>query len=204
MPHSMQVKLLRVLQDRQIYMIGAKTPRKVNVRVVAATNKDLRLLVRQGSFREDLFYRLNVLPIELPPLRERSGDIMPLLSFFLNKYAVENARKVPSLEPEALRMMQDYHWPGNVRELENLVYRLVILSDAGVIKAIDLPDYMKFCLPRKTDLSRSLDQVETDHIKAVLTSVDGNKSRAATILGINRKTLHLKLSALESQANKEK
>jgi len=203
MPLSMQVKLLRVLQDSQVYMIGAKTPRKVNVRVIAATNKDLHLLVKKGSFREDLFYRLNVLPIDLPPLRDRSGDILPLLSFFLNKYAVENARKVPSLEAEALRMMHDYHWPGNVRELENLVYRLVILCEGGMIKATDLPDYMKFSLPCRTDLSRSLAQVEAEHIEAVLASVDGNKSRAANILGINRKTLHLKLAALESNHIKE-
>lgn len=203
MPLSMQVKLLRVLQDRQVYMIGAKAPRKVNVRVIAATNKDLQLLVRQGSFREDLYYRLNVLPIQLPPLRERSGDILPLLSFFLNKYAVENSLKVPSLEPEALRVMTDYHWPGNVRELENLIYRLVILYGGGEIKASDLPDYMKFCLPRRTDLTRSLSEVETEHIKAVLASVGGNKSRAASILGISRKTLHLKLAALDSEPPKE-
>ena len=203
MPLSMQVKLLRVLQDRQVYMIGAKTPRKVNVRVIAATNKDLQLLLRQGSFREDLYYRLNVLPIRIPPLRERSGDIMPLLSFFLNKYAVENTLPVPALDPEALRMMNDYHWPGNVREFENLIYRLVILSEGGTIKAQDLPDYMKFSLPLKTNLTRSLAELETEYIKAVVASVDGNKSRAAQILGISRKTLHLKLSAIESSSEKE-
>jgi len=100
-------------------------------------------------------------------------------------------------------MMHDYHWPGNVRELENLVYRLVILCEGGMIKATDLPDYMKFSLPCRTDLSRSLAQVEAEHIEAVLASVDGNKSRAANILGINRKTLHLKLAALESNHIKE-
>ena len=193
----MQVKLLRVLQDKQVFMIGSKTPRKVNVRVIAATNKDLPLLVKQGGFRDDLYFRLNVLPIDIPSLREHADDIIPLALHFLEKYSAENSLKPPTLGEDAMASFMSYAWPGNVRELENLIYRLVILCEGQKIEVSDLPDYMKFTLNRSSDLSRSLKQVEEEHIKAVLASVQGNKSLAAKILGIDRKTLYNKLSELE-------
>lgn len=194
---SMQVKLLRVLQDKQVFMIGSKTPRKVNVRVIAATNKDLPLLVKQGGFRDDLYFRLNVLPIDIPSLREHADDIIPLALHFLEKYSAENSLKPPTLGEDAMASFMSYAWPGNVRELENLIYRLVILCEGQKIEVSDLPDYMKFTLNRSSDLSRSLKQVEEEHIKAVLASVQGNKSLAAKILGIDRKTLYNKLSELD-------
>lgn len=190
---TMQVKLLRILQDKQVNMIGSKTPRKVNVRVIAATNKDLPLLVKQGGFREDLFFRLNVLPIHIPPLREHPEDIPLLISHFLNKYANENNLQAPCLSDEALQTMVGYAWPGNVRELENLIYRLVILYEGQQIVASCLPEHMKFTLSQTKNLCRSLAEVELEYIKAVLASVNDNKSLAASILGIDRKTLYSKL-----------
>jgi len=186
---SMQVKLLRVLQDKNVYMIGAKTPRKVNVRVITATNKDLKLLMKQGSFREDLYYRLNVLPVSLPPLRERRGDITPLAMHFLSKFATESGSAVPGIDPQVIKTFEGYLWPGNVRELENLIYRLVVLHEGDTISPSDLPDYMKFTLSSNQNLFRSLAEVEKEHIQSVLLAVAGNKSQAAKILGIDRKTL---------------
>ncbi|MDZ4182638.1 MAG: sigma-54 dependent transcriptional regulator, partial [Candidatus Cloacimonadaceae bacterium] len=191
---SMQVKLLRVLQDKQVFMIGAKSPRKVNLRIITATNKDLKLLINQGSFREDLYYRLNVLSIPIPPLRERRDDIVPLTYFFLDKFSRENSQKAPQIGDEVLATLQDYHWPGNVRELENLIYRLVIMNEGQTISNSELPEYMKFTIRPHKKLNRTLSEVEWEHIDAVLRSVDGNKTQAAAILGIDRKTLHNKLT----------
>ncbi len=193
---SMQVKLLRVLQDKQVYMIGSKTPRTVNIRIIAATNKDLQLQVKQGFFREDLYYRLNVLTLNLPPLRDRVEDIIPLAYHFLNKYARENSQKAPRLSDDVLMALSAYHWPGNVRELENLIYRMVIMNEDSVINKSELPDYMKFSIRPPKNLERTLEQVETEYIMDVLQSVNGNKSQAAKILDIDRKTLHNKLSQM--------
>lgn len=190
---SMQVKLLRVLQDKQLYMVGSKSPRTINVRIIAATNKDVKLLLDQGLFREDLYYRLNVLTVKIPPLRERQEDIPALSYHFLNKYAKENNLNVPALGEDLLKSFQSYHWPGNVRELENMIYRLVVMSDDHELRSSDLPEYMKFCIKSQKDLSRTLKEVELEYINDVLTSVQGNKSQAAKILGIDRKTLHSKL-----------
>jgi len=191
---SMQVKLLRVLQDKQVYMIGSKTPRKVNVRIIAATNKNLPLLVKQGGFRDDLYFRLNVLPINIPPLREHCEDIPPLVGHFLEKYSRENSLAAPKLSDAAIQALQAYTWPGNVRELENLIYRLVILFEGQGIDSSDLPDYMKFTLIQDRNYNRTLKQMEEEYIKGVLASVNDNKSQAASILGIDRKTLYNKLS----------
>ena len=190
---SMQVKLLRVLQDKQVSMIGSKTPRKVNVRIIAATNKDLPLLVKQGGFREDLYFRLNVLPICIPPLREHPEDIEPLTHHFLKKYATENSMPIPSISDEVLKALKTYSWPGNVRELENLVYRMVIMCEGQSICTPDLPSYMKFTISQPQNLSRTLQEVEREYIKAVLVSVGDNKTLAANILGIDRKTLYNKI-----------
>jgi DNA-binding NtrC family response regulator len=190
---NMQVKLLRVLQEKKIYMVGSTRAQTVNVRIIAATNKDLNALVRHQRFREDLYFRLNVINIEAPPLRDRGEDILLLLDHYAAKTAAELGVPSPAFTENARRAIAAYHWPGNVRELENLVQRLVAMSDESVIDTPDLPPVMRYSAPRGHGLDRSLAEVELDHIRNVLVSVDGNKTRAAEILGIDRKTLREKL-----------
>jgi len=189
----MQAKLLRVLQDGEIHMVGSARPREVDVRVLAATNKDLRTLVKNGSFREDLFYRLNVITIAMPPLRERGDDILLLASHFAAKFAEELDKPVPRFADEVLRVLRDYQWPGNVRELENLVQRLVVMTDNEVTEVPDLPSMMRFSIAREAGLNRTLAQVQAEHIRNVLAWVGGNRSQAAEILGIDRGTLGNKI-----------
>jgi DNA-binding NtrC family response regulator len=186
---SMQVKLLRVLQDGEVCMVGSNRPRKVDVRIVAATNKDLLALVRKDRFREDLYYRLNVINISLPPLRERDDDVLLLARSFAEKYAAEAAKPTPRFSDRALRVLRDYYWPGNVRELENVVQRLVVMCEGQAVDAPDLPPLMRFSAPAEARLNRTLADVEAEHIRNVLASLDGNKTRAAAVLGIDRKTL---------------
>ena len=190
---AMQVKLLRVLQDREVCMVGSNRARKVDVRVLAATNKDLLGLVTKGIFREDLYYRLNVINITLPPLRERGDDILLLVRSFAEKYGGEMGRPVPSFSENALSVLRNYYWPGNVRELENVVQRLVVMCEGDRIEVPDLPSLMRFSALSETRLNRTLAEVESEHIRNVLASVDGNKTRAAGLLGIDRKTLREKL-----------
>jgi two-component system response regulator HydG len=194
---AMQAKLLRVLQDGEIYMVGSSRPREVDVRVLAATNKDLRALVNSRVFREDLFFRLHVITIFMPPLRERGDDVLLMVSHFATKFAEELGRPVPRFSDEALQILRNYHWPGNVRELENLLQRLVVMTEADVIEVPDLPSTMRFSLGRGAGLDRTLAVVEAEHIRNVLASVGGNKTRAAEILGIDRKTLREKLKLYE-------
>ena len=193
---AMQVKLLRVLQDKDVCMVGDSRVRKVDVRIIAATNKDLLSLVQKGAFREDLFFRLNVVTITVPPLRERGDDILLLLRHFAAKYAREFGRPVPEFTDAALRIFAAYSWPGNVRELENAVQRIVVMTDRPQVDAPDLPAHMRFSASRETGLNRTLADVEAEHIKNVLTNVGGKKSRAAEILGIDRKTLRDRLKKL--------
>jgi len=193
---SMQVKLLRVLQDREVYMVGDSRPYTVDVRILAATNKDLESLVRKGKFREDLYFRLSVVAINVPPLRERENDTLLLANAFAHKYAAELDRPAVRFSENAIRVLMGYSWPGNVRELENIVQRLMIMSDRELVEAPDLPPLMRTSLPRPDTVHRSLAEVEIEHIRSVLSSVDGNKTRAAEILGIDRKTLREKLKAL--------
>ena len=190
---SMQVKLLRVLQDREVCMVGSTRSRKVDVRILASTNKDLLSLVKKGSFREDLFYRINVITIELPPLRERGDDILLLIHHFATKFAMGLGKAAPQFSDEALQTLRNYHWPGNVRELENVVQRLVLMTDGELIEVPDLPSLMRFSALRETGFHRTLAEVETEYIRNVLESVNGNKTQAAKILGIDRKTLREKL-----------
>ena len=190
---AMQAKLLRVLQDGQIYMVGSARPREVDVRVLAATNKDLRALVKSEVFREDLYFRLNVITIPMPPLREREDDVLLLASHLTTKFAEELGRPTPRFSDNALQVLRDYHWPGNVRELENLIQRVVVMTDHQVIKVPDLPSMMRFSAAREAGLDRTLAEVEAEHLRNVLASVNGNKTRAAEILGIDRKTLREKL-----------
>lgn len=190
---AMQVKLLRVLEDKEVCMVGSTKPRRVDVRILAATNKDLLALVESGVFREDLYYRLNVMHIAIPPLRERDDDILVLTNHFAKKLSEETGTEPPEFTDKALQAFRDYAWPGNVRELENLIHRLVVMTAGSVVDVVDLPSLMRFSAERTAGLHRTLAEVEVEHIRNVLASVDGNKTKAAAILGIDRKTLREKL-----------
>lgn len=188
-----QAKLLRVLQEREVQIVGADRPRKVDVRVIAATNKDLGAMVARGAFREDLFYRLHVVTIDLPALRERGDDVLLLTRHFLARLAAQAGRPVPTLTDRAIEALRAYSWPGNVRELQNLIQRLIVMGDGDDIDATALPLAMRFTVPREQGLNRTLDDIEREHIEAVLATVGGNKTRAAEVLGIDRKTLREKV-----------
>jgi len=190
---AMQVKLLRVLQDKQVCMVGARRTQKIDVRILASSNKDLHTLVKKGAFREDLFFRLNVICITIPPLRERQEDVMMLISHFAAKFADELGKPAPRFSDETIQVLMNYAWPGNVRELENLVQRLVIMIDGNTIDVPDLPSIMRFSAMSESPPFRTLAEEETEYVRRVLASVGGNKSRAAEILRIDRKTLRDKL-----------
>jgi len=192
----LQVKFLRVLQDKAVYMVGASHPRHVDVRIVAATNKNLRTMLARQIFREDLFFRLNVIPIEVPPLRERGDDVLLLTRHFIEKFSRELGRPVPRLSDAVLASLLAYPWPGNVRELENIIQRVVVMAEGEEIDVPSLPVSMRFSAPRPTSIHRPLAEVEAEHVRAVLASVDDNKTLAAKILGIDRKTLREKLKHL--------
>jgi two-component system, NtrC family, response regulator HydG len=196
---AMQAKLLRVLQEREFYMVGSKKPNKVNIRVVAATNVELMQLVKKGLFREDLFYRLNIITIDLPPLRNRDKDVSLLLDFFLAKYVRELGRQPMRFSPKALKALHSYAWPGNVRELQNLVHRLVIMADDNTIDTPDLPENLRFSAIRSHGLTRSLQEVEHDYILDVLAANKNNISKSAEVLGIDRKTLREKLKRAQKK-----
>jgi len=190
---AMQVKLLRVLQDKEVCMVGASRTRKVDVRIIAATNKDLLKLIEKNLFREELYFRLNVIVIDIPPLRERGDDILLLAHHFASKYTKELGKPIPQFSDNALQVLREYHWPGNVRELENVIQRLVVMAEENVIEVPDMPSLMRFKALRGSGLNRTLAEVEAEHIRNVLNSVKGNKTRAAEILLIDRKTLRMKL-----------
>ncbi len=190
---AMQVKLLRVLQDKEFYMVGSRRPQKADVRVTAATNKDLWSLVEKNSFREDLYYRLAVITIDIPPLRERGDDILILTNVFVSKYSRDLGKKAPHLSDKVIQVFREYNWPGNVRELENVIQRIVTMTEKEVIDVPDLPALMRHRAMREANLTRTLAEVEVEYVQNVLASVRGNKTEAAKILGINRKTLAKKL-----------
>jgi two-component system, NtrC family, response regulator HydG len=190
---SMQVKLLRVMQEREICMVGSTRPEHVDVRIVAATNKDLLSQVAREKFREDLYYRINVITIALPPLRRRGDDILLLAHHFVRRFAEREGRPEPVWSEAAEQAMTRYAWPGNVRELENVVHRLVVMMDDDVIKVPDLPAQIRFSQASSVGLTRSLVEVEAEYIRNVLVSTGNNKTKAARILGIDRKTLRDKL-----------
>ncbi|MBN3032802.1 MAG: sigma-54-dependent Fis family transcriptional regulator [Candidatus Saganbacteria bacterium] len=194
LPLPMQTKLLRALQEREIERIGGSRPVPVDVRIVAATNSDLKAAIKERRFREDLYYRLNVVPIQLPPLRERKGDIPLLAAHFLNKYNHEFGKKVRGLKKEVLDLLAAYDWPGNVRELENLIERLVVLSRNGGIEADKLPPEIRgeAPCPARSGGTRFRDAVrkfEADFIRQALDKAGGKKGKAARTLGIHRNTL---------------
>lgn len=202
MSPKLQVKLLRVLQDHKVEPVGSSRSIEVDVRVIAATNKDLREEVKAGRFREDLFYRLQVLPINLPPLRSRGNDVIVLARHFLEKCCAQLNKEPIRLSPETESIFKSYVWSGNVRELENLMERLSILAEGEYLRPSDLPDYMygsgsetmifdSACqIPDDgLDFNRLVDQFENRLISMALTKTSGNKKAAARLLGLNRTTL---------------
>ncbi len=206
-----QSKLLRVIQEREFTPVGDTSPRKVDVRIIAATNVSLREAVDQGVFREDLFYRLNVIPIELPPLRERPEDVLPLAQHFIRKYAEENGKTISeSLDREIVRVLEAYHWPGNIRELENAIERAVIITRSDHLTVEDLRDEILHPAPitRSGGVSRAAAQIDLSHgvsfydevnafqkdlILRALEITSGHQSRAAKLLGMNTTTLNSKI-----------
>jgi two-component system response regulator AtoC len=190
---SLQAKLLRFLQEREIRRVGGRESIKLDVRVIAATNKELDALVQQGKFREDLFYRLNVVAITLPPLRKRREDIPLLAEYFLSKFALQNKKDISHISPEAIPFLCEYHWPGNVRELEHVIEQTVALTRNPVLLPEDLPAKLKGLLaadPHAEGSSWTLREGVKRHIQAVLRQANGNKKLAARLLGINRRTLY--------------
>jgi len=201
-PGAVQVKLLRVLQDREFERLGATKTLKVDVRLVAATNRDLRAALEEGTFREDLYYRLNVVPIDVPPLREHKEDIPALVDFFLRRLAEESNSPVRGITPAAMRLLVDFHWPGNVRELQNVIERAVTMSISPMIGVEDI----HLECPRTNSGARSqepllpegmnIDQWETEIIREALHRANGNKSQAARALGLSRNALRYRLDKI--------
>lgn len=206
-PSPIQVKLLRVLQEREFERLGSNKVRTIDVRVVAATNVDLREALEQGTFREDLYYRLNVMPINIPPLRERKADIPFLAEFFVKKLAPEMGSPVETLSDEAMAKLVSYHWPGNVRELQNVVERSLVLATQRQLEAVDIKLEM---MPRSTKAASSgagaasdflpegetLEQHEQKLIREALRRANGNKSQAARLLGLTRNALRYRLAQM--------
>ena len=194
LPLPLQVKLLRVLENRSFTRVGGTELINVDIRVVAATNRDLRALVAQGSFREDLFYRLNVVDIYLPALKDRTGDIPLLVSRFIKELAEKNGVPEPSITPAALRLLEQYAWPGNVRELRNVIERMVVLALNGTLDVDDVPDSIRtFSESAPLSATVTLGENEKTQILAVLKECGGNRSEAARKLGISRRTIYRKL-----------
>ena len=197
MPIQLQAKLLRVLEDGEIRSVGADVTKKVDVRFIAATNQNLEARVNEGRFRSDLFFRLNVVPIVAPPLRERVEDIPKLVEYFIDKSREENPNSIAKrLTPKALAAMAGYHWPGNVRELENLVKRFVLFSIKEDVDLNDIKEHLfdfdaqEFVTTRPRDRLVTLKQMEDEYISWVIRKCGGNKSRSAEILGIDVSTIH--------------
>lgn len=191
---AVQAKLLRVIQDKEITMLGATRSQRVSVRLISASNSNLLDMVRTGTFREDLYYRLNLINIHMPALRDRATDIPLLINHFNSKYCKEMGKKTLRISAAVLDALQQYAWPGNVRELENFIHRSVIMKD-GAITMDDLPEVMKASAPKRLSGSElhSLAEMERHHIHHVLEATGNNKTKAAEILGIDRKTLREKL-----------
>jgi len=194
MSANIQVHLLRVLEEKEFTRVGGNELIKVDVRVVSATNKDMKTAIANGQFREDLYYRLNVVTIELPPMRERKEDIPLLAQHFLKKFAVENQKEITGFSPEATDFLLNYEWPGNVRELENAIERAVTLARNSSIQLADLPQE-NLLLVRSAPPGKDLEEVEKNHIIRVLKETQGNYSQAARLLGISRMTLYNKTKA---------
>ncbi len=193
LPLAMQVKLLRALENRSFTRVGGTQSVEVDIRIVAATNRDLKALVDSGGFRQDLYYRLNVVDIYLPALKDRAEDIPLLASRFIKEISAKNGGAVTGITPAAMRILEQYRWPGNVRELRNVVEKMVVLSAGGLLDVDDVPDDLKSAAPSRLSPSVTLDENEKAQILAVLQECNGNRSLAARRLGISRRTIYRKL-----------
>jgi two-component system, NtrC family, response regulator AtoC len=193
---NIQAKLLRVIQEREFMQVGSQKRIKLDIRIIASSNRDLKEAIKAGTFREDLYYRLSVIPIHLPPLRERTGDIALLVDHFLRTYNQKGHREITGVSSQALKLFSDYDWPGNVRELEHTIERIVILEDGDVIQPEHLPssifqrqgEFQDF-----SDENHSLEEMEKRYLQFILRRTKGRRQEAARILGINRKTLSHKI-----------
>lgn len=190
-----QIDLLRVLQERVIYHIGGSEPIKIDARIVSATNRDLEKAVRDGDFREDLYYRLNVVAINVPPLRERKEDIPLLTNHFFKKYSLQNSKQLAGVAGEAMELLIAYHWPGNVRELENVIERAVVVCKSDEITTTDLPETVlnRIGHTETQPPPQSLEEMEMQHVRKILDENDWNVSKSAKLLGIDRVTLYNKI-----------
>jgi len=200
-PPPTQVKLLRVLQEREFERLGGTRTIKVDVRLIAATNRDLRAALEQGTFREDLYYRLNVVPIDIPPLREHKEDIPDLVNLFLARHSQQSSKALTGIAPDALGKLTDFHWPGNVRELENIIERACALAPGPVLEAADI--HLDSVRPKAHDAEapllpegKTLDQWEDDIIREAYRRANGNKSQAARLLGLSRNALRYRLEKI--------
>jgi DNA-binding NtrC family response regulator len=200
-PPAIQVKLLRVLQEREFERLGGTRTLRVDVRLIAATNRDLRAALEEGTFREDLYYRLNVVAIDIPPLREHKEDIPALVDFFLQRFAHESGKPVHTMTPQAMKLLMDFHWPGNVRELENVIERGVTLSGGTTLDVADIhldtpPARNAAGSPHILPPGMTMDQWEEETIREALRRAQGNKSQAARALGLSRNALRYRLSKM--------
>ncbi len=206
---SLQIKLLRVIQEGEYRPVGGKEIKKVDVRIVAATNKQLETLVKNGTFREDLFYRLKVITIELPPLRDRIEDLPELITYFLSRYSEKSSKAVYQVSREAMEILQSYHWPGNIRELENAIERAVAMTRTFILYPEDFPKEITEYVDnhtqptQKKSKEKSMEEIEMEHIKKVLEEVNYNKKKAAEILAIDRATLYRKAKRYGISLNNE-
>jgi DNA-binding NtrC family response regulator len=193
---NIQAKLLRVIQEREFMPVGSQKRLKLDIRIIASSNRELREAIKVGDFREDLFYRLSVIPIHLPPLRERTGDIPRLVDHFIHKYNLKSKREIKGVSAPAMKMLSLYPWPGNVRELEHTIERILILEDGDIIQPEHLPSFIS---GRQGDFQvfgdgeLTLEELERRYLQFILRRTKGNRSEAARILGINRKTLGQKI-----------
>jgi len=195
----MQSKLLRTLQDKEIRRLGGKETIKVDVRIITATNKDLEKELARGNFRDDLYYRLKVVNIDLPPLRERTEDIPELANFFINKYNKEFGKRIKNIEPAALKILSEYHWPGNIRQLETVIERAVLMNDRGTITARDIQDELRTGRPVGQlnydipDEGIDFEKLEKELIQKAMTKTGGIATKAAKLLGMSYKTFIYRL-----------
>ncbi|MBM4330091.1 MAG: sigma-54-dependent Fis family transcriptional regulator [Deltaproteobacteria bacterium] len=201
MPYTLQAKLLRVIEDKEVRPLGGTSSYSIDVRIISASNRDIKFLIQEGRFREDLFYRLKVIDIELPPLRQRREDIPLLIQHFIKKINNDLKKKISGVSEEALKIILNYSWPGNVRELENVMERAITLSQQEIILPEDLPTLMiqgadGNLIEKALGEKYTMDQLEKEYIRRVLIEVGGNKTRAAEILSLDRKTLYRKLQEL--------
>ncbi|MFN3477345.1 MAG: sigma 54-interacting transcriptional regulator, partial [Candidatus Methylomirabilales bacterium] len=198
---NLQAKLLRVLQERQVRRVGSNKLIDVDVRVISATHHDLAQAVARGEFREDLYYRLNVISIKLPPLRERKGDIPLLVHHYLKKYSLASGKEVRGVSPKAMELLEQYSWPGNVRELQNVIERAVVLAEGEFITHHDLPEHIRIGEPPSAVLplgelslkqakDEKIQTFEREYLQELLKRYSGNISQAAKAAGVDRKTIH--------------